>query len=310
LNGYVAGGRGTGFPRSNIIQRFPFTSPFTNATDIGDLSEDRRALSEGNSSDTDGFSATGETFRPFPVGAYLSTRVDRFPFSSPFTTATTVGNLNTARAFTASQSSSSNGYTSGGKVSDIGSPLVVTSQIERFPFSSPFVNATDVGDLTVAAGYQFGNESSTDGYTSGGVLPTTIFVQSVSRFPFSSPFTTATTVSPSSAINPGRQSASTSSSPTDGYFIAGFTPVTPQRDEAYRFPFSAPFTTIFGVGRLGNPTGDYLSGMRSDNHGYAVGAVGAANLVSRYPFSFPFPVGATDIGNLSPNVNEGSGHQG
>ena len=71
----------------------------------------------------------------------------------------------------------SNGYTSGGT-----NPIM--NVIEKFPFASS-ANATDVGDLTASKTRPTGQNSSSNGYVSGGNLFTTK-IDVIEKFPFSS----------------------------------------------------------------------------------------------------------------------------
>ena len=97
VSGYTSGG--TLNPASpffsNIVDKFPFATN-TNATDVGDLTEDRIGPS-GQSSSTSGYSSGGQP----PPGAG-STVVDKFPFASN-ANATDVGNLTQARSQPAGQ---------------------------------------------------------------------------------------------------------------------------------------------------------------------------------------------------------------
>ena len=69
--------------------------------------------------------------------------IDKFPFGTD-ANAVDVGDLTVSRRGVAGQSSTINGYTSGGLV-------FITNQdtIDKFPFATD-ANATDVGNLTVA----------------------------------------------------------------------------------------------------------------------------------------------------------------
>ena len=71
------------------------------------------------------------------------------------------GELSETKNFAAGQSSSTNGYTSGGSPD---SPL--GEIIDKFPFSSNG-NATDVGDLTQGGFGSTGQSSTESGYNSG-----------------------------------------------------------------------------------------------------------------------------------------------
>lgn len=108
------------------------------------------------------------------IGAQVNT-IDKFPFSSD-ANATDVGDLTLARRRTAGQSSTDNGYTSGGEPGFL-------NTIDKFPFSSD-ANATDVGDLTQERYRAAGQSSEASGYSSGGLAPPS--VDTIDKFPFSS----------------------------------------------------------------------------------------------------------------------------
>ena len=115
----------------NTIDKFPFTSGFTTATDVGNLTGGRNKVA-GQSSIPNGYG--------YNTGG--GNVIDKFSFSSDGD-ATVAGNTLTTRSSVAGQSSATHGYTSGNY------PL--TTDIDKFPFSSDD-DATDVGDLTLARG--------------------------------------------------------------------------------------------------------------------------------------------------------------
>jgi hypothetical protein len=177
-HGYAAGGQGWPPPTTNIstILQFPFASSPFSSSNIGSLTQARGLLGGGHSSLTDGYSAGGYT-----IPAIHRNTIDRFPFSTPFTNATDVGDLFTARREVATQNSATDAFSSGGATP----PTVNT--IDKFPFSTPFTTATDVGDLFQSRSASCGASSGTQGYSAGGSN-----VNTIDRFPFSTPFTTAT----------------------------------------------------------------------------------------------------------------------
>ena len=79
------------------------------------------------------------------AGTSILNTIDKFPFASD-ANATDVGDLSQIRRGPTGQSSSTNGYTSGGYAPAV--PGVVNT-IDKFPFASDS-NATDVGNLTGA----------------------------------------------------------------------------------------------------------------------------------------------------------------
>jgi len=110
----------------------------------------RRELS-GQESDTHGFVAGGFAAPPDA----RTNRIDQFPFSAPFTTATDIGNLTQDKNRVSGHSGDSSGFVSGGNTD----PSPTVTRVESFPFSSPFVTATNVGDLRIATAESVGFEN-------------------------------------------------------------------------------------------------------------------------------------------------------
>jgi len=175
-SGYTSGGR-TGIPAvtSTRLDKFPFSTN-ANATNIGDLTQSRRNVT-GQSSLFSGYSSGGR-FTP-PAGT-TSNVIDKFPFAADGN-ATDVGDLTTARQGATGQSSTTHGYSSGGRLTPP-APTTYSNIIDRFPFASN-ANASDVGDLSVAGGYSAGQSSTASGYTSGGFRGAQSNV--IDKFPFS-----------------------------------------------------------------------------------------------------------------------------
>ena len=73
------------------------------------------------------------------------TTIDKFPFSQTSGIATDIGDLSQARRLVAGQSSTTDGFTSGGYT---GSIRVTT--IDKFPFSQTSGTTADIGDLSQA----------------------------------------------------------------------------------------------------------------------------------------------------------------
>lgn len=194
-DGYASGGRNPPTTALNVIDRFPFSSPFGTATDIGNLSFTRTSAA-GVQSSTDGFTAGGQ--QSIPPGGALN-RVDRFPFSSPFTTATDVGDLNTSVYVASGQFSPTDGHVSGGVRQPFPNPIVYHNRVQKFPFAAPFASASNFGTLRRFFVDNAGNSSNTDGYVSGGAssIATNIansFNQDIDRYPFSAPFGSSTDI--------------------------------------------------------------------------------------------------------------------
>ena len=174
-NGYTSGGTGSApTPIKNEIEKFLFASD-GNATDVGDITSARYGVA-GQSSTDNGYTSGG-TIASFP-SSQMRDIIDKFPFASD-ANASDVGDLTLARANVSGQSSTDNGYTSGG---DRG-PSSYQNIIDKFPFASD-ANATDVGDLSLARSYVTGQSSTVSGYSSGGLTPAVSNV--IDKFPFAS----------------------------------------------------------------------------------------------------------------------------
>lgn len=180
-HGYTTGGgRYANIPSSlafNKIDKFPFATTFTVATNVGTLTSNVWGA-VGQSSSTHGYTSGGYALLP---AAGTSLVISKFPFASD-TNATNVGNLTQARHSGTGQSSSTHGYVSGGEVPGTGGVNV----IDRFPFASD-TNATDVGDLAGGGVGGAGISSPTSGYVTslspGG--------SKIYKFPFAATTTNA-----------------------------------------------------------------------------------------------------------------------
>jgi hypothetical protein len=222
------------------------------------------------------------------VPPYTNT-IDKFPFSSPFAI-TDVGDLSSVRFTLAPQSSSSNGYFSGGTVP----PVTPINSIDSFPFSTPFATATDAGDLSQSRSEASGQSSSTEGYTSGGFAPP--FSNTIDKFPFSTPFTTASDVGD---LTQAKNRLSGHSSATEGYNSGGNLPS--QTNVIEKFPFSTP-VSVSDIGDLAQSKYFHTS-HSSKLYGFSAGGSiftpsTRINTIERFPFSTPFTT-ASGIGYLS-----------
>lgn len=158
--------------------------------------------------------------------------IEKFPFSTD-TNSTDVGDLTVERRRVAGQSSSDNGYTSGG---DNAGHLNV---IDKFPFSVD-ANATDVGDLTVSRASAAGQSSDVSGYTSGGSPGSADIIE---KFPFAAD-ANATDVGD---LNVARYRVAGQSSLSNGYTSGG--QPGPTADIIDKFPFAADTNATY-VGDL------------------------------------------------------------
>jgi hypothetical protein len=171
--GYTSGGSLGASPNLQYdrIDRFPFASD-DDATDVGNLTVSRGS-SAGQQSGASGYASGGYLYPLY------SDQIEKFPFSSDFTTATDVGDLTLARSMPCGQSSATHGYTSGGWVP----PSSYSQIIDRFAFASD-VNATTVGDMGYPGKRGAGGQSSiSSGYISGGV--TNGYGNQIIKFQFS-----------------------------------------------------------------------------------------------------------------------------
>ena len=124
-------------------------------------------------------SVAGFTAGGFPgPGSALNT-IDKFPFTTD-TNATDVGDLPGIVAASASQSSSTHGYASGGYYAS-GGFAPSKSEIAKFSFSNNS-NGTFVGELSQDIMLLAGQSSVVSGYASGGQAPS--FSNVIDKFPF------------------------------------------------------------------------------------------------------------------------------
>jgi len=185
-NGYNSnGGAGGGSPTDarNVIDKFPFASD-ANATDVGDTTTSAGQGVRGQSSRENGYSSGGAESA---TGQQMVNVIDKFPFSSD-TNATDVGDLTSNRYFGCAQSSTENGYYTGGTYPIPMGGVGYYDEISKFPFSSD-ANATDVGDLTITSAFNMtGQQSLTNGYASGirGLTGPPYTYTGIEKFPFSS----------------------------------------------------------------------------------------------------------------------------
>ena len=182
------------------------------------------------------------------------------------------------------------GYTSGG---DAGGGSNV---IDKFPFASD-VNATDVGDLTLARSDLAGQSSATHGYASGGGPASNV----IDKFTFSSD-ANATDVGD---LTQSRYGPAGQSSIPNGYgYTSGgrqsYWPIAAGVDTTYdiidKFPFSSDANAT-DVGNLTVARERGSTGHSSTTHGYFSGGYTPSSVIDK--FSFATDGNATDAGDLS-----------
>jgi hypothetical protein len=277
--GYISGGA-PGAPVANVVERFSFTSD-GGGTDVGNLFAGRYNCS-GQSSSTHGYTCAGQP------GAIDT--IDKFPFTSGFTTATDVGNLTGGRNKVAGQSSIPNGYgynTGGGNV------------IDKFSFSSDG-DATVAGNTLTTRSWVAGQSSATHGYTSGNYPITS----DIDKFPFASDGD-ATDVGDLAVT---RGIACGQSSTTHGYTSGGYT--TGRNDTIDKFSFSTDGNAT-DIGQL-SVERNGAAGSSSTTHGYSAAGYqpgGPSNVIDKFPFASDFSGTATDVGDLTSGRYYGAGQQ-
>ncbi len=202
------------------------------------------------------------------------------------------------RAWRAGQSSINTGY---GYLSG-GDPGAVTN-VSRFSFSSNG-NASDVGNLSVARLYTNGTNSTTYGYTAGGINSThSTFYNVIDKFPFASDTDTATDVGDLTAA---RRSVATNFSEDNGYVAGG------RASSKYNVIEKWSFSSDGNASDVGDiSTGvEGPAGTSSTASGYVTAGEGPSsnsNEIQKFPFASDS--NATDVGDLITSVYFTSGQQ-
>ena len=277
FQGSIAGYAVTG----NNIDKFPFATSTTNATDTGNLLATWGNIAGGQSSATHGYACGG--YNPGVPGAVNT--IQKFLFNTN-SNSTDVGDLATAVYNPSGQSSSVNGYTSVGT----GVPPAQTpsAAIQKFPFATD-TNASNIGSLTVARRGAAGQSSKTHGYASGGQPPLT---NTIDKFSFVAD-ANGTDVGD---LTQARHVPAGQSSTTHGYTSGGYLPSpSVNYNTIDKFPFSSDANAT-DVGDL-TQIRSGPSGQSSTTHGYASGGFPTTNTIDRFPFSAD--TNATDVGDLA-----------
>jgi hypothetical protein len=244
VNGYISGGAVNPFAYSNVIEKFPFAVDGTKSTDVGDLTLTRAYLI-GQSSNVSGYASGGFFAPPTSSPTGYRTTIDKFSFATD-SNATNIGALTEARRFSAGQSSTVSGYTSGGQVLQPAPPDIYVNTIDKFPFATD-ANATDVGDMTRLVQGPAGQSSTVSGYTSGGYgrLPpgsprpsSPVSVRNIiDKFPFATN-ANATDVGDLTVSRQSMPSAGQSST-VSGYSTGGYVPGSGSVNTIDKFPFAS-----------------------------------------------------------------------
>ena len=243
-------------------------------------------------SPTPGGVSYGYTSGAYPPNA----TIDKFPFASDGN-ATDVGNLTVARGSLSGQSSSTNGYSSGGY------DTAASNVIDKFPFASDS-DATDVGNL-LAGNYNSIGQSSTDnGYASGGSTGT--LLNTIQKFPFSSDANSADAADLTLSVSSGAGQSSS----THGYASGGYDGPS-SINNIQKFTFSSD-SNATDVGDI-TVVRYRASGQSSSVSGYSSagydsvtgGPAGYTNIIDK--FSFSSDGNATDVGDLTQNISNSAG---
>ena len=231
-------------------------------------------------------------------GAGAVNTIDKFPFASD-ANATDVGDLSnsTGRYWSTGQSSTTNGYTSGGYSYYGGGSFNI---IDKFPFASN-ANATDVGDLisTKLDASRQGQISPASGYVSGGApgFPRNPTVNVIEKFPFAS----NANASDVGDLTVGRYFTQGQSSTASGYTSGGYGFGTAGNSNVIdKFPFASNANAT-DVGDL-TVVKLNAAGQSSSASGYTSGgrtgfSAPGTNIIDKFPFASN--ANATDVGDLS-----------
>jgi len=245
VSGYSAGG--TTPTAVTTIEKFPFSSD-SNATDIAELSVHINR-GGGNQSSADGYTTGGDAPTDPSFAGAGSNVIQKYPFQSD-APASDIGDMAACRFYHSSQSSTENGYSSGGR--GAGGDL---ESFEKFSFASG--SSTDLSELGVPNGSPSpalgcilgGQESETHGYISGGESPAAV-VDIIQKFSFATEASTTDVGELTHAMNLTTGQSST----TNGHVSGGIAPslATPfQFNRMLKFPFSSD-TNSSSIGALFN----------------------------------------------------------
>lgn len=234
-HGYTAGGYNypVAIPpgNRNFIEKFPFSTPGSSASNVGNLVETTYASASHSSASTG-----------FIAGKFGNNMIQSFPFASDTNASDTGYDMASPTYSTASAESPTWGYTLGGYQPSI-SPLRNT--ISKFSMASGS-GATDVADLTTYGSGRTGHSSPDYGFATGGYVGATAY-QRVDSFPFASEgnATSLGDAIPTSFV----KGAGSASSTTEGFLYGGNSwtgpsppPTTSNAINAFSFTSGTPVT--------------------------------------------------------------------
>jgi len=261
---------------------------------LGDGSTAWSALGYFEAAAAAAYSFQGSAFGYASGGTPKVNTIQKYSFTAD-ENATDVGDLTQLKFSISGNTSSSHGYTAGGRL-----PLQ-TNVIEKFPFAAD-ENATDVGDLTVDKYETAASSSSENGYHSGGASPTVFNV--IEKFSFAAD-ENGTDIADLLAA---RYASGGISAPEYAYVVGGFNPaIAPSPSNIHtniiqKFPFAADENAT-DVGDL-TVARSYSFAPNSTEYGYTAGGMdvpfssppGATNTIDKFPFATD--ANATDVGDL------------
>ena len=155
---YCAGGQGPPGGGSQILStiwRFPTAGAPMTVSSFGDLTTPSWYC-RGTQSTEYGYKVSGTNPSTSPApnlpnpSLYFSDLVERFPFSSPFTTATDVGSIGQNYYGSSVGAGVAHGFVTGGSDTTPAPGPIQTDAVIKFPFSAPFISVNDVGNLYAA----------------------------------------------------------------------------------------------------------------------------------------------------------------
>jgi len=223
--------------------------------------------------------------------------IQKYSFTSD-ENATDVGDLLSATSLGSGQSSSENGYHSGGAT-----PSLV-NVIQKFPFATD-ANAADVGDLLSINTDTAGCSSSENGYSVGGQQPSSTYKLTTEKFPFAADENSTA----GGDLLAGWRTAAGHSSPSHGYISGGYEYPNLARDTIQKFSFAADDDATDVGDLLFTVVSNDGGGSNSSTHGYLAGGYSpssSSRLNTIQKFSFAADENATDVANLLAATQQGS----
>lgn len=320
--GFLAGGEAPS--RVESLETFPFASS-TNATDAGDLGPAAKggvAFHIGNTSSTHGYLSGGQTTNSNNFKSNI-----RFPLTSPYLPAVSVGDLtHTMWKVGNGASSQDNGYLTGGTGLP-GAPTGYTKEVYKFPFASTADTGSSVSqDLYAGIGAGATCSGGSHGYYAGGdkdssdstfpshpeyPAPNADVSKIIQKWSFSSD---ADGTNVGDLANRSKESSSVSS-PTHGYTLGEYGDPSSPADITggiQKFSFSSDGNgTHVGNLTVTQRTLRMGGGISSTTFGYSAGGIvkgpfANSNVIDRFPFASD--AGASDVGDLTQSTIGASGH--